>query len=788
MDLSDPQLAARILDTAPVIALVLDPQGRIEFINSFGERLTGYSMSELRGQDWFEKLLTARDRDRVRGRFAGLLAGQPMPGAINQVLTRDGALRDIDWASRPLKDTTGHTVGLLAIGNDVTERRAAEAALRQGELRYRELFDANPHPMWVYDLDTLRFLAVNDAAVDHYGWTREDFLALTIADIRPTEDRSRLAINLNGAQPGFERAGVWRHLCRDGRLIFVEISSNDLPFGGRRARLVLANDVTARIEAERESQALTQQRNNALDQAVAAEAQLREVLARVDDAFVAVDRDGRYTFVNARAEQLLGCPSPDDLLGRHAWTEFANAVGEPLQQALEQAMRNQQPTVLEMHSPDRSRWFEARAYPSANGLSIYFTDITLRKRAEETLQGQRAELEHQVQARTTELVAARDEAERANHAKSQFLSRMSHELRTPLNAILGFGQLMGMDRGVSDKHRGYVHEMLHAGRHLLALINEVLDLARIESGQLALSPEPVALADLVSDSLRMSQPLAEARGVHLEAHGLESIVLRADRTRLRQVLLNLLSNAIKYNRPQGRVLVDARLRPDGRVRLSVTDTGQGIEDARLPELFQPFQRLGAEFSEVEGTGIGLSIAKQLITLMGGSIGVEGRPGLGARFWVDLPADRLADPPAARMLTSDEPQPSQPPPPWRTVLHVEDNPANLRLVEQIMARHARVRMLSASAGRPALALARRQQPDLILLDIHLPDINGHALLAQLRADQATRHIPVVALTAQAMPDDERRARAAGFDNFLAKPLDVARLDALIDALNTGPHAG
>jgi len=423
-------------------------------------------------------------------------------------------------------------------------------------------------------------------------------------------------------------------------------------------------------------------------------------------------------------------------------------------------------------------------------------DIGARKQAEQLLLRHRDELEREVQERTVQLVTARDEAERANCAKSLFLSRMSHELRTPLNAILGFSQLMALDTELAPKHRDFIDEMLRAGRHLLNLINEVLDLASIESGRLTLSPEPLLVGELLDDCVRMMTPLAKARSVQIERGGLgesgergecgdhgaqgtdAELVLLADRTRLRQVLLNLMSNAVKYNRVGSRITLQVTRQPEGRVRLSVTDTGAGIAANRLHLLFEPFERLGAEFGEIEGTGVGLNIARQLVEAMGGSIGVDGRPGQGACFWVDLPGATLGAPPSAAEQRPASAVGSTALRPPRTVLYVEDNPANLRLVEQIAVRHAHIRLLPAAAAGPGLALARQALPDLILLDIHLPDADGYAVLAQLRDDPSTRAIPVVALTAQTLPADLQRMRAAGFKDCITKPIDIARLDALL----------
>ena len=410
----------------------------------------------------------------------------------------------------------------------------------------------------------------------------------------------------------------------------------------------------------------------------------------------------------------------------------------------------------------------------ANQLAIAIAQARLHERVTQ----QAADLERRVAERTHELSEATAEADRANRAKSEFLSRMSHELRTPLNAILGFGQLLDRDR-LSDSQRESVDQILRGGRHLLALINEVLDISRIEAGRLQLSLEPVPVSHTVSQALQLVQPTAASHGVTLHADPIDARVhVLADRQRLHQVLLNLLSNAIKYNRAEGRVHV-ACTTAAGRLRISVGDTGPGIEAAKLARLFVPFDRLGAEGTGVEGTGLGLALSRALVMAMRGRLEVESEPGTGSTFSVELP---LVDSPTTVALPEAE-SPAADAPLSRpcAILYVEDNVSNLRLVERLLERRPGVTMLSAMQGRVGLELARHHRPDLILLDRHLPDVPGEEVFRALREDPRTRQIPVVILSADAIVSGMHALLDAGMRAYLTKPLDVARLLALIDEI-------
>jgi signal transduction histidine kinase/ActR/RegA family two-component response regulator len=408
------------------------------------------------------------------------------------------------------------------------------------------------------------------------------------------------------------------------------------------------------------------------------------------------------------------------------------------------------------------------------------------------------ELERRVDERTMQLALANaelgqaiEQARSASRAKSAFLSSMSHELRTPLNAILGFAQILTSDAlpATPAQRKEFASHILNSGRHLLTLINEILDLAKVESGTVALAMESVALTGILAECQAMIAPLAAARHVELLFPAACEQVVLADRMRLKQVLLNLLSNAVKYNRDGGSVTLDCGPGAPGRLRLSVRDTGHGLRQEQLDKLFQPFNRLGQESGAQEGTGIGLVLTRRLVELMNGTIAVESSVGAGSVFRVELEA---AAPPAvagaAGAAAAIEPaRTGEVSTSQRLLLYIEDNPANLTLVEEIVRFRPDLRLLATPDGPLGLAQARRHLPDVILLDLNLGGMSGLEVLRELRRDRRTERIPTIALTASAMPGDIEHGLAAGFFRYLTKPLDIARFNDAIDSALAGGSA-
>jgi len=602
-----------------------------------------------------------------------------------------------------------------------------------------------------------RITSWNAGAARLFGRDAADVIGSTIAPMVPADRLVKEAeiVELVGRGEGFANIET-QYLRRDGSLVDVILTVS--PLRDAKGSIVgssrILRDITERKRAE---------------------VKFRHLLESAPDGMVIANGMGRIVLVNAQTETLFGY-------------DRAELLGQPIEILLPERFRAERADnriEFAAGSHGRSRQLFARRsdgteFPAEITLNALFTeegmlvstairDITDRRRRER------------------ELAAARDAADRANRAKSEFLSCMSHELRTPLNAVLGFGQMLELDPHgrLTAQQKEYCRHIVSSGHHLLSLVNDVLDLAQVESGNVKLTPERIMVDDTLAEVARTMSALAEKAGLNLEiAASPHAPDVRADGVRLRQVLINLVSNAIKYNRRGGSVTLSARSEGEERVRFMVSDTGIGIDPAKQEHLFQPFQRLGAEFSGIEGSGIGLAITRRLVAAMDGAIGFSSDPGRGSTFWIDLPAESerpaSADRPATRRHAL-VPRVLAGASSSYSLLYVEDNPANLQLMQHLVGTLSNVEMLSAATPQLGLELAAAHRPDVIVLDLNLPGMSGYDVLDRLKEMPETHDIPVMALTSAAMPYDVQRGLAAGFYRYLTKPIDVKAFLAAVDEI-------
>jgi PAS domain S-box-containing protein len=537
--------------------------------------------------------------------------------------------------------------------------------------------------------------------------------------------------------------------------------------------LLIGTDNTARKQVEAEQMKLDQRLR---DQ----QFYTRSLIESNIDALMTTNPSGIITDVNKQMEALTGC-TRDELIGAPCKSYFTDP--DRTEAAIKLVLSEKKVTNYELTACARDGKETVVSYNATTfydrdrnlqGVFAAARDVTERKRFEQALQETNVEME-----------SAKSAAEKANLAKSDFLSAMSHELRSPLNAILGFAQLMeSSSPSPSDSQLESINQILQSGWHLLKLINEILDLAVIESGKLMLSLESVSIAEILSECHAMMETQAQQQGIRMTFPIFDKPnFVWADQTRLKQIIINLLSNAIKYNRTQGSVTVDCTVVNDC-IRISVKDTGDGLEAGKLAQLFQPFNRLGQEASGVAGTGIGLVVCKQLTELMDGVLGVNSTVGVGSTFWVQLRSTTMPSlkSGSSNILASYSKAQIPIGVVQRTLLYIEDNPANMRLVEQLIERRPDIRLLTAVNGAIGIERARKFKPDVILMDINLPGISGIDALQILRDDPTTAHIPVVALSANAMFRDIAIGKEVGFYRYLTKPIKVKEfMDTLDEAL-------
>ncbi len=803
-----------IFNSANFSSIATDAKGVIQIFNVGAERMLGYAAGDV-----VNKITPAdiSDPQEVIARAKALsveLATTITPGFEALVFKASRGIEDIyeltyirkDGSRFPavvsvtaLRDAQSAIIGYLLIGTDNTARKRAEEALLKASALQSAIFNSANFSSIATDAKGV-IQIFNVGAERMLGYAAADVMnKITPADISdPQEVIARakaLSVELaTPITPGFE-ALVFKasrgiediyeltYIRKDGSRFPAVVSVTALRDAQNAiiGYLLIGTDNTARKQVEEERKKLDQRLR---DQ----QFYTRSLFESNIDALMTTDPLGIITDVNKQMEALTDC-TRDELIG----APFKDCFTDPerAEAAIKLVLSEKKVTNYELTASARDGKKTVVSYNATTfydrerrlqGVFAAARDVTERKRFEQALQESNAEME-----------SAKSAAEKANLAKSDFLSSMSHELRSPLNAILGFAQLMeSASPSPTASQAESIAQILQAGWHLLKLINEILDLAVIESGKVSLSPESVSLPEVMSECQAMMEPQAQQHGIRMTFPRFDddhSFFVKADRTRLKQIIINLLSNAIKYNKEQGTVIVDCAVSAPGRIRIRVADTGAGLPPEKLAQLFQPFNRLGQEAGGEAGTGIGLVVTKRLVELMEGVLGVESTVGVGSVFWCELlsaaaPQLRIQSGEAEATVRPQLPDVAR----RRTLLYVEDNPANMKLVEQLIARCPDLKLLTAVNGTLGIQIARAAQPQVILMDVNLPGISGIEALKILRQDPATARIPVVALSANAMPRDIAMGLELGFFRYLTKPIKVKEfMETLNEALESAEKA-
>jgi PAS domain S-box-containing protein len=797
-----------IFNSANFSSIATDEKGVIQIFNVGAERMLGYVAGDV-----VNKITPAdiSDPQEVIARAVALsaeLATQITPGFQALVFKASRGIEDIyeltyirkDGSRFPaivsvtaLRDEQGGIIGYLLIGTDNTARKKAEEALLKAGALQNAIFNSANFSSIATDAKGV-IQIFNVGAERMLGYAAGDVLnKITPADISDPQEVIARAVALTAElatpiTPGFQ-ALVFKasrgiediyeltYIRKDGSRVPAIVSVTALrdEQGGIIGYLLIGTDNTARKQVEEERKKLDQRLR---DQ----QFYTRSLIESNIDALMTTDPLGIITDVNKQMEALTGC-TRDELIGAPFKSYFTDPARA--EAAIKLVLSEKKVTNYELTASTRDGKKTVVSYNATTfydrdrmlqGVFAAARDVTERKRFEQALQESNVELE-----------SAKSAAEKANLAKSDFLSSMSHELRSPLNAILGFAQLMESASPLpSGSQAESIAQILQAGWHLLKLINEILDLAVIESGKVSLSSESVALSELMSECQAMMEPQAQQHGITMtfpEFSDGNSFFVRADRTRLKQIIINLLSNAIKYNKEHGTVVVNCSTSNAQLIRISVADSGAGLSAEKRAHLFQPFNRLGQEAGGVAGTGIGLVVTKRLAELMEGGLGVESIEGKGSVFWCELMS---AAAPQFKMQMGQVEASVRPQlpvgAPRRTLLYVEDNPANMKLVQQLVERCPDIELLTAVNGTLGIQIARAAKPQVILMDVNLPGISGIEALKILQDDPETNHIPVVALSANAMPRDIAMGLELGFYRYLTKPIKVKEfMDTLNEAL-------
>ncbi len=763
---SEDYLSAIVNNTTSVIYLK-DLEGRYLLINRRYENIFNLKNQEVQGKTDLDLFPIEIAEKFIKNDKKVMQSGKVFEG--EEFAPHDDGLHTYFSVKVPIKDSNDEICGICGISTDISEREKLFKELKKSEEKFKSYFElpligiaiTSPEKGW---------LEVNSKLCDILGYTREELLHMTWDELTYPDDLEADACQFKQVLTG-EKEGYslnLRFVRKDNLIIHASISVRCIrKLDGKVDYFVaLISDITQRIIFEQKL------KEN--------EMRFRAILDGVVDGIISISKKGIIQTFNPGAENIFGYPMSEvigkkvNILIPELFTTDHDLYNDTGKQKLTGAVR-------ELEGLRKN----GRFFP----LELSITEITLEGKPilsgvirDITEQKQsRDELELKVEKRTVELKQAKEEAEKANQAKSEFLARMSHELRTPLNAILGFSQVLKNNpkEKLTYIQKESVDEISNAGDHLLSLINEVLDLSKIESGNLKVSIEPLELYSFINELSELMGPVAAQEQIYLKNDiTSEAGVVLADRVRLKQVLLNLLSNAVKYNQQGGEVWIFSDSEKGETLRIHVKDTGPGIPEDKQARLFKPFDRLGAETTKVEGTGIGLTITKKLVELMGGSISVKSKVSEGSCFTVELPVG-IIDPAPINELESRKsflPQVTQG---CYKVLYVEDNPTNLALVKRILSIRGGIELFSAPEAELGLRLARAHHPDLILMDINLPGMDGISAMRQLQTYEETQSIPVIAISANAMEKDIDVAMEEGFKHYLTKPINMDELLKVLD---------
>ena len=783
---------SELYDFAPVGYFTFDPAGQILEVNLAGASMLGVERSLLVNRPFSGFIVDAVGREAFFQHLETARLNQEIQHCGIRLTGKNGDTIHAQFQSVTV--ATGKSTGVTIFSSiiDGTVAKQLETEIQDAREYAENIVETVRKPLVVLDCD-LRIISANNNFYETFKVTPQVIIGRFIHDIGNRQwniPSLRLLFEnilpndtvFNGYEVDHDFPGVGRKvILLNARQIYRKnISSHII--------LLAMEDITERRRSEEEL--------------IKAGALQSAIFNSINFSSIATDAKGVIQIFNVGAERMMGYSAaevvnkitPADISDPEEVIHRANALSleleTPITPGFEALVFKASRGIEDIYEltyirKDGSRFPAVVSVTALRdthaviiGYLLICSDNTLRRQIE----AERAVLDKLLQDKNIELEKAKVMAERASQAKSEFLSNMSHELRTPLGAILGFAQLM--ETGTpqpSPTQKRSIEQILKAGWYLLELINEILDLALIESGKLSLSLEPVSLSELLHECEAMIEALARKRGISVLFDNLDfPCILHADQTRTKQVIINLLSNAIKYNRVGGKVTVNCTPCHPNSIRISVGDTGYGLIPEHLAQLFQPFNRLGQKSNVEEGTGIGLVVSKRLVELMGGGIGVESTVGEGSVFWVELKLSTeshvdisvMESTATVEVLAHDDSR-------RYCLLYVEDNPANLMLVEDLVARRHDIRMLSARDGIRGIEIARSYLPDIILMDINLPGISGIEALKILTEDPATAHIPIIALSANAVPRDIEKGLAAGFFRYLTKPIKVIEFMDTLD---------